>query len=148
METKMLDTLGARIEAMRKRKKINQRKVVDLLARAGTDIGYPHYSKIENDNVLPSLDVLAAIASVLECTTDYLLMRTDVPESRVAGLVVDHLDDDIRECVESVYAMFVKLDKERKDLETDLSEAYDLPDETHRKPSVGIIKRRKAQPTQ
>lgn len=60
-------------------------------------------SNWENDNILPSIEVLIRIADRFGVTTDYLLGRDDIPRLSVNGLplkVVEHINDiitDIRE---------------------------------------------------
>ncbi|MBQ7444641.1 MAG: helix-turn-helix transcriptional regulator [Clostridia bacterium] len=77
-------------------------------------------SNWENDNILPSIEVLIRIADRFGVTTDYLLGRDDIPRLSVNGLplkVVEHINDiitDIREASVSTESDTVKSKKVKK----------------------------------
>lgn len=77
-------------------------------------------SNWENDNILPSIEVLIRIADRFGVTTDYLLGRDDIPRLSVNGLplkVVEHINDiitDIREASVSTESDTVKSKRVKK----------------------------------
>lgn len=77
--TAMLDTMGKRLNLLRNEMGIEQREVVRRMEQHGVKIGTSHYSKIERDVTKPSIDVLVALARVLESTPSYLSLFDDQP---------------------------------------------------------------------
>ena len=77
-------------------------------------------SNWENDNILPSIEVLIRIADRFGVTTDYLLGRDDIPRLSVNGLplkVVEHINDiitDIREASVSTESDTIKSKRVKK----------------------------------
>ena len=63
---------GARLEALRKAKKITQVKLASILNVNQTTVG-----KWELKDITPCDEILIKIADILDCTTDYLLGRTN-----------------------------------------------------------------------
>ncbi len=64
-------------------------------------------SNWENDNILPSIEMLIRLANVFNVTTDYLLGLDDIPRLNVEGLpaaVIAHIslliDDYRKSCTE------------------------------------------------
>lgn len=72
--------LSSRLKAARKNKKLTQ----DGLARA-VNTTKATISNYENEYSSPSNEALVKIADVLECTTDYLLGRSDYPSMDKEG---------------------------------------------------------------
>ncbi len=68
-----MDTLGTRIKSARLAKSMTQQQVRDALAVIGRDIDVSFVALMETDRSRPSIDTLAALSSVLDVTTDYLL---------------------------------------------------------------------------
>lgn len=56
---------------------MNQGDLSYALKGVGVEIGSSYVSELERSNRIPSGEVLAGLAKVLGCTTDYLLMLTD-----------------------------------------------------------------------
>jgi len=63
-----METLGTRLKALRKNKKITQQQVADAIGVSKTSVIY-----WEKDENLPKHDSLMALARVLGVTSDYLL---------------------------------------------------------------------------
>ena len=63
-----METLGTRLKALRKNKKITQQQVADAIGVSKTSVIY-----WEKDENLPKHDSLMALAKVLGVTSDYLL---------------------------------------------------------------------------
>lgn len=92
----MIRCMGERIKAARKRKKITQQKLGDLIGLNEKTI-----SAIENDNALTKLENLVKICDVLEVSPNYLLLGTSksalIEEtSRLAQLLKSKKPDEIR----------------------------------------------------
>ncbi len=75
-------TLGQKIKALRKHKKLSQE---ELATEVG--INANHLSRLERGVFQPSVDVLKRLAVTLEVTVDYLLSDEDStsPEVRIAN---------------------------------------------------------------
>lgn len=83
--------LNDRIKELRQAKRMTQ---VDLAKRLG--LTKQCVSNWENDNVLPSVEMLSRIADFFGVSTDYLLCRDDGQTLDVNGLSPDeiaHLQD-------------------------------------------------------
>ncbi|MCP4050136.1 MAG: helix-turn-helix transcriptional regulator [bacterium] len=76
-------TLGEKIRKLREEKKLSQDKLGEAIGIYGR-----HLSKIENNKVSPSLDVLRNLATTLGISSDYLIFD-DVPLKRPSEKVFD-----------------------------------------------------------
>jgi transcriptional regulator with XRE-family HTH domain len=65
-------TLGEKIKALRKRKKLSQGELATV-----AEINANHLSRLERGMFQPSVDVLRRLAATLEVTVDYLLSEED-----------------------------------------------------------------------
>jgi len=74
------NTLGKRVRILRNAKGWNQAKLVEELDKVGAQIGRTYISKLETSNVIPSGEVVKALADVLGTTADFLLLRIDDEE--------------------------------------------------------------------
>jgi len=96
----MTNSVGFQVERFRdQRKKLfrSQYKFIDALReQEGKDIGQSHVSAIELGERQPSLDLLPAMARVLETNTDFLLGLTndDAPHSDLEDQVVFGIKDE------------------------------------------------------
>lgn len=77
MKREFLNTVGKRIRWLRQGLEMNQGDLSYALKGVGVEIGSSYVSELERSNRIPSGEVLAGLAKVLGCTTDYLLMLTD-----------------------------------------------------------------------
>ena len=77
VEGEMLETTGKRLAALQRDLEYSNKDVVDYMRSYGADIDYSHYSRMVNDKALPSVQVLAAVCKVLNCSSDYLLLLSD-----------------------------------------------------------------------
>ena len=75
-----------RLKFLRQSKELNQVQLADKLGVKKQSI-----SNWENDNVMPSVDMLERIANYFQVSTDYLLGREDKPTSGVYLLDVTGL---------------------------------------------------------
>ena len=89
--------LAERIREVRTARGMSQ---VELAKRIG--VTKQSVSNWENDNIQPSIDMLARVADSLSVSTDYLLGRDDRQYIEVSGLTPEHIAhlqqiiDDIR----------------------------------------------------
>lgn len=95
-----VETLSHRLKLARRRKKLTQRQLAALINLSPSTIALYETGKRE-----PDLDTLRKLADVLDCSTDYLLGRTD---SENFIFVSAHLNDDLLEKL---------FEKARRDLE-------------------------------
>lgn len=88
--------LGDRIKALRKARKLSQIELAQKL-----NISKQSVSNWENNNILPSIEMLKKIAVFFSCSTDYLL-EMDHPDSFIecANLTLEqkaHIQQLIRD---------------------------------------------------
>ncbi|MEP7287984.1 MAG: helix-turn-helix transcriptional regulator [Chloroflexota bacterium] len=69
--------LGSRLRELRARKGLSQQDLADALK-----VKPQQYSRWEREEVDPSSDVIARLATTLSCTADYLLGLTEQPHER------------------------------------------------------------------
>ena len=67
-----VNIVGARIEKLRKERKISQKDFITKLQLAGLDINPTSYSKLEGQIRIATDIEIYTIAKVLNVTTDYL----------------------------------------------------------------------------
>lgn len=121
--------LGDRISKWRKQKKLTQE---ELAKKA--NVTKAAVSNYENGHSTPSNDTLVAIADALDVSTDYLLGRTDNPNSESKELMGDsdfsiaflggpkeHLDEEEAAHLEKQLEMF-RIFREKRRQERDLSD--------------------------
>jgi len=123
----MLETTGKRMRALRYDLELEQREVVEIMARHGVEIVPSHYSKMENDTTKPSINVLVAIAKALGTTPNYLSLYDDDPrghnekdlkfsaEADDVAEIMDKLDSDNRQFLLAIAQYLQKLDQEQRD---------------------------------
>lgn len=87
--------MGKRIRRLREMIGMSQIDLTKALASRGVDVNQGHVSNIERDNRSPSIELLRAMAVVLETNTDYLLGLTDDdrPPSDLEDQVVVTVED-------------------------------------------------------
>ena len=78
-------TFGKRLTEMRKDKKLSQEEMAKKVGVHGAVIG-----RYERDEVKPSIDMAAQIATALEVSLDYLVGNTDVLLDRA---IIDRIMD-------------------------------------------------------
>lgn len=71
-----MTTFTERLKQLRAKKKATQKDVADFL-----HFNARSYQKIETAEVKPSFDTLIALADYFDVSTDFLLGRTDNPNS-------------------------------------------------------------------
>ena len=75
-----MNTIGERIRAARKARKMTQKELAEeLAAKLGRPVSEDAISTYESGRRGVSAEILAALADVLNVTTDYLSGRTDDP---------------------------------------------------------------------
>jgi transcriptional regulator with XRE-family HTH domain len=81
MAISMLGTMGKRIRVLREEMELDQRQFAAAVTRRGVAITNSFISSLESGRSKPSIDVLRAIADELGVSADYLLLRTETPDS-------------------------------------------------------------------
>ena len=89
------DQLPVRLREMRERAGLTQVQLADRLMADNVQI-----SRYETGAIVPSLETLTKIADILECSTDYLLGRSDT--AQIAGLQAADLSSDERRIIEAI----------------------------------------------
>jgi transcriptional regulator with XRE-family HTH domain len=111
MTNKYLDTFGKRVRILRQERGWRQQDLVDALQDVGAAIGRTYVSEWERTEKTPTGDIVAALARVLDTTTDYLLLLTDDAER--PGAVQDEVDA-ISEEAEEVAQVVDSMTPERR----------------------------------
>lgn len=93
--------MGNRVKELRERLGMTQSDVQAQLAQRGVEVHQAHVSKIERHARMPSVEVLRALADVLETNTDYLLGRSDddSPPSDREDQVIATIEDPTERAV-------------------------------------------------
>jgi transcriptional regulator with XRE-family HTH domain len=131
MDKKFLDTFGKRVYYLRKDAGYSTQLafLAALENVTGVQFSQPRWSGIESGDDIPNARVVAAIATLLNTTTDFLLMRTDdpfvpgeesrpayiTPEAEQVAAMVDEIRSELRraEALSIVRAMLEADEKER-----------------------------------
>lgn len=95
MEKQLLNTVGKRIRILRQDMGYSQEGLTHQLASIGVEMGRSYISELERTNKVPSRDIIAGLAKVLETTTDYLLLVTDNPLPTRTEDAAINIDDDV-----------------------------------------------------
>jgi transcriptional regulator with XRE-family HTH domain len=105
MTPKFLDTFGKRVRILRQERGWTQNQLIDALKTVGVDIGRSYVSEWERTDKMPSGEVVAALARVLETTADYLLLLTDDAEIVENTQEVDAISEEAEEVAHIVDSM-------------------------------------------
>lgn len=105
MTPKYLDTFGKRVRVLRTEHGWTQQQLVDELERVGAPIGRSYVSEWERSDKIPTGDVVAALARVLETTADYLLLLVDEAEIVEDAQEVDAISEEAEDVARMVDAM-------------------------------------------
>lgn len=90
-------TFNERLKELRTERRISQTDIGKALGVTKQSV-----SNWENDNILPSMEIICKLATLFNCTTDYLLCRSDTHLIDTSGLTdtqIDHINlliDDFR----------------------------------------------------
>lgn len=92
-----MKNFGARVAMMRNAKEMTQAQLAEKLGLAQSNI-----ARYENGNSFPSIENLVKLADIFDCTTDWLLGRTDS-----GGVKVSY--EDIRYEIRSINVMLERI---------------------------------------
>ncbi len=71
MDTQALQPdFGRTITKHRRKSRLSQRKIVEILQQKGIEITWQQYSKIENNRLLPSQDLIDSLSEILSINKD------------------------------------------------------------------------------
>ena len=71
MNTKTLQSdVGRAVTKQRRKLGLCQRQIVEILQQKGIEITWQQYSKIENNRLLPSQDVVDSLSEILSINKD------------------------------------------------------------------------------
>ena len=79
--------LGERLFLLRTQNGMSQIKLADILGKSKQSI-----SNWENNNILPSIDMLVKLSDIFQVSTDYLLELDDRRRLDVTGLTDEQLE--------------------------------------------------------
>lgn len=79
LQDHLLNSTAKRVRILRIHKGLNQTEVEKALNEKGFLVKSGYLSNIESKDALPSTRLLVALAQILGCSTDYLLLLTDDP---------------------------------------------------------------------
>ena len=77
-----MDSIGKRITYLREKKKLTQRGLAQFVNVSHTTI-----SRLEKDNIKPSIDTIDKLANFFETTSDYILYGTNYNSSQLQGTI-------------------------------------------------------------
>jgi len=101
----MLRSFGRRFQLLRQEKDLSQTAIAAMLKGYGIDITPSHLSLVEKNKRNVSVDLLVALAQLLETSTDYLLVLTDDPTPPDRAEVVPYISreaDDMAQLMDSL----------------------------------------------
>jgi transcriptional regulator with XRE-family HTH domain len=90
-------TLGQQISLIRKKKKLSQGDLGNMIGTSGDIIG-----RYERDEVNPSIEVASKIADALEVSLDYLMGKTDFELDKTVlkrMVAIQKLQGKDKECI-------------------------------------------------
>ncbi|WP_186370656.1 helix-turn-helix domain-containing protein [Shouchella miscanthi] len=100
---------GRRLASLRKQKKLSQEALTQILG-----INRSTYARYETEKTQPDFDTLQQLANFYDVTIDYLLGRTDNPNSDIS-IAHDggpqYEDEDEREFIEQQLEQYRKMKK-------------------------------------
>jgi|GEM_PF-4056132 ribosome-binding protein aMBF1 (putative translation factor) len=71
MNTKTLQSdFGRTVTKQRRKLGLSQRQIVEILQQKGIEITWQQYSKIENNRLLPSQDLIDSLSEILSINKD------------------------------------------------------------------------------
>lgn len=71
MDTQALQPdFGRTITKHRRKSRLSQRQIVEILQQKGIEITWQQYSKIENNRLLPSQDLIDSLSEILSINKD------------------------------------------------------------------------------
>ena len=101
----MLKSFGRRFQLLRQEKDLSQTAIAAMLQSYGITITPSHLSLVEKNKRNVSVDLLVALARLLETSTDYLLVLTDDPSPPDKVDIVPYLSreaDDMAQFMDSL----------------------------------------------
>lgn len=104
-QDEMLRSFGRRFQLLRQDKDLSQTAIAAMLHSYGIDITPSHLSLVEKNKRNVSIDLLVALARLLETSTDYLLVLTDDPTPADKKEIVPYLSreaDDMAQLMDSL----------------------------------------------
>ena len=90
-QDEMLRSFGRRFQLLRQEKDLSQTAIAAMLQGYGISITPSHLSLVEKNKRNVSVDLLVALARLLETSTDYLLVLTDDPTPPGKADIVPYL---------------------------------------------------------
>ena len=104
-QDEMLRSFGRRFQLLRQEKDLSQTAIAAMLEGYGIKITPSHLSLVEKNKRNVSVELLVALARLLETSTDYLLVLTDNPAPRDSTDVVLYISreaDELAQLVDSL----------------------------------------------
>ena len=104
-QDEMLRSFGRRFQLLRQEKDLSQTAIAAMLQSYGVNITASHLSLVEKNKRNVSIDLLVALARLLETSTDYLLVLTDDPTPADKKDVVPYISreaDDMALLIDSL----------------------------------------------
>lgn len=101
-----LDTFGKRLKLLRVDRSLSQIELRDQMEKmCGVPIGETYVSELERTSKMPSLEVAAAMAKVLDVSLDYLGLLTNEATSYRPAPTVNYLSTEADEMAQLVDSM-------------------------------------------
>lgn len=131
-----MNSYGKRQRLLRMDLQMTQKDLADAVTRHGVQMGQGYVSELERTDKVPLGDVVAAVAKVLNTSTDFLLQMTDdatplndinnkdnyiSPQAGEAATIIDNLDEDTRDAVMALLRYMDNRDTERRDLHVEMA---------------------------
>ena len=108
MEIDYLD-IGRRVRAERKKQKISQEKLAEMVG-----VGTTHISHLETGNTKPSMKLFIAIVNALNLSSDELLRNhihkaKHIFEGELASIIADCTDEEARIITDTAKSLLLSL---------------------------------------
>ena len=118
MKKKKVGVDGNRLYKLRTEAKLLQSELVAAVEKYGVKMGQSHYSGMERGVAQASIEVLVALAFVLDTTTDYLIGLTDDPSPRPdleEQIILVETDPVRREYMQRMFTAIERMPVDRRD---------------------------------
>jgi transcriptional regulator with XRE-family HTH domain len=150
-----LDTFGKRVRVLRVDRGLSQIDLRDRMEKLGVGIGETYVSELERTSKMPSLEVAAAMARVLDVSVDYLSLLIDdalpyrrqpqpdpylSPEADEVAQIVDAMHPSQRQLLLGVAKSMVSAPTRRQGERAEMRDTLDSIEKRH-----GIDVRRKVE---
>lgn len=111
-----LDTFGKRLRLLREDLGLTQGELAEKLREYGQPVGQSYISELERTDKMPSGAVVAGLAEILGCTSDFLLLLSDatnpIDPNRDDVLIIDLDDPSMKSEISDLVARYQRMPRQ------------------------------------